>query len=338
VEVTRDRLLALCCTLVAALDPLLLQTGPSGGSLGLGLSLSLATLFFLLRGEDVPAALFAGLCSLVFWQACLLFVLILVDIGVNGPGPGKSRWLIGAVTIVYGVVVAPWILLALANGRSPVPVLVPFGEFPAVNWLRVLLLLLCAGLIVAGFFLNRRSGEAEEHPGRSRAILWSWILWMAAAGVVWGQDFWFLGGLLIVVGAFDGLRRIAAARPAGEPAYALAFLLTGVFLLVNQVTFVSSVRPVMARAADEAQDLEYVAFWAKAHLPPEAKIQSEKTGLVGYITERSVDPLPDGVGPDAEFVVTTRRYLPGYNEVYRPQLTAVDSLADAARVALFQRQ
>lgn len=338
VEVTRDRLLALCCTLVAALDPLLLQTGPSGGSLGLGLSLSLAALFFLLRGEDVPAALFAGLCSLVFWQASLLFVLILVDIGINGPAPGKSRWLVGAVAFVYGVVVAPWVLFALANGRSPAPLPVPFGEFPAVTWLRALLLLLCAGLVVAGIIVGRKSGTTDKHPERSGVILWSWILWMGVCGMMWGQDFWFLGALPIIVGAFDGLRRIVTVRPAGEPAYALAFLLTGVFLLINQFTFVSSVRPAMARAANEAQDLEYVAFWAKAHIPPGADIQSEKTGLVGYITERWVIPLPDSAGPDAEYVVSTRRNLPGYIEVYRPQLTALDSLAGEARVALYQRK
>jgi hypothetical protein len=338
VAVTRDRLLALCCALVAALDPLLLQAGPSGGGLGLGLSLSLTAMFFLLRGEDLPAALFAGLCSLVFWQAFLLFALILVDIGINRPAPGKSRWLIGAVSIVYGVVVAPWVLVALAYGRSPAPELVPFAEFPAVTWLRVLLLLLCAGLVVAGFIFNRKSGKAEESPVRSGAILWSWVLWMAICGVVWGQDFWFLGALLIVVGAFDGLRRVVTVRSAIEPAYAFAFLLTGVFLFINQFTFISSVKPVMARVADEAQDLEYVAFWAKAHVPPAAKIQSEKTGLVGYITERSVDTLPDGAGPVAEFVVSTRSYLPGYVEVYRPQLSALDSLADGARVAFFQRQ
>jgi len=338
VEVIRDRLLALCCALVAALDPLLLQAGPSGSSVGLGLALSLTALFFLLRGEDIPAAMFAGLCTLVFWQASLLFILILVDIGIHGPVHGKSRWLVGAVTIVYGVVIAPWVFVGLANGVNPVPLLVPFREFPALTWLRLSVLLLCTGLVGAGIALSSKRKETDERAARSGVVCWSWVLWMAVCGMAWGWDFWFLAAPLIVVGAFQGLSRIVTGRSAREPAYTFAFLLTGVFLLINQFTFFNSVKPVMVSAAGEAQNLEYVAFWAKAHVPPESRIQSEKTGLLGYIAERTVEPLPESARPDAEFVVWTRSVLPGYVEVYRPQISALDSLADGARAALFRRQ
>ena len=69
VEVFDDRILALCVALLVATGPWLMMASVAGDGITLALAVSLAGLFFHLRGDFLVGILMTALAGLILWPA-----------------------------------------------------------------------------------------------------------------------------------------------------------------------------------------------------------------------------------------------------------------------------
>ncbi len=315
-EVLRDRLLSFCVALVVSMQWWLLQAGPSGSAVGIGVLLSLVSVFFLLRNEYLLSALFIGLSTLVFWQSVGLFVLLMTDIALNSVDRRLAVKMMGGVVLVYCCVVLPWVLYAVTHALSMVAVLVPLDGFPGFLPVTIIALSVLGGLSLAAVIVIARSSEEGKMVIRTQVAPLVWICVVFLVGSIANPEFIYMGIPPLIVYGFLGLREMLVWARWERRVYAVALVLTGLLILQNQATFGSARSEIFQRTIDENRELASIAIWLKANTSAETLVVTDKPGIVGYYSDLSV-AVPEKT-VNAPYVVSKATELEGYELVFTP--------------------
>jgi hypothetical protein len=337
VEILDDRILAFSLVLIAALDPLLLQSGPSGTPATCLLALSVASLFFARRRDFALASVFAGLATVLAWPAVMLMFAIGLEVLLLREDRPRAKTLVAAL-LVFLAIVSPWVLFAWRKG---LPVIcgsgVP-GSALAIGWWTVIPAAICLVPALGGILAVWRSRLLRLVVGDPSGGLLLWVLWAFVVGVFLARDFWLAGAPVLLLGALQGLRALVADLREEYAGYSTAFAAVALMLVLNQVIFLTVGQANMARTIDAEGDLAPIVQWVGAQLPADITIESEAPGLVEYHLRSGQRVLPPRVGGRAEYVVSDERSIEGYREIFRPSQTGEGVLESAGgRFALFQR-
>jgi len=337
VEILDDRILAFCVSLIVALDPWLLQAGPSGTAAAALVALSITALFFMCRGDFALASLFAGFATLVALPAAALLVSLLFEILAVRRGKGPMK-VIAAAGLVYVAVLLPWFVFAVIKGFPLFPSFRLPGDSLAISWFGMLPIGISIALALSGAMAVRRSPLVRLLAGGQPTALWIWVVWIVCAGLLFGSDAWLAGLPVLALLAVHGLRAIVPALRDKTPNYGFAFLFVGGMLVLNQSTFFLWTKGSMAGAIEDQQEVTAIAQWIKMNVPDVATVESEQPGALGYFLRTGAQVVPLERTPRSQFVIVARAEVPGYKEVYRPSSMIDDSSGqEGGRFALFQR-
>jgi len=317
-EVMEGRLIGFCTALAVGMQAWLLHAAPTGSALPLGVMLSIASLFFLLRNEYVLATLSAGLCTMVFWQAAGLMVFILVDIGINSVNKRRGMKVIVSAVLVYVCTLLPWFLSRGWFDLPLLPVLIPVVDWSAFDALTVVAIALQVALMCSGIMLFARLGSQGWSTLRGHITPFLWIIWLVALGIFGTPDLVWIAFPLVTVYAFLGLKEILQHVQRPNLLNILPFILTGLLLIQSQITFGSVQRPYMVSAIDDSNELAVIGYWLKVHAGADALIASERRGTVAFYAAKPVMVYVHGTSPHSDFVVSSKREIQGYTMVYAP--------------------
>jgi hypothetical protein len=317
-EVLRDRLMAFCISLIVGMQAWFLQAGPSGSAFAIGLMLSLATLFFLLRNEYVLASILIGLCTLVFWQAVGLLLFLLADIWLNSIDKRRASKVMASAALIFLSVLLPWLLFAMLYGFPVVPMLVPLGEFTGITvWIGIALAVE-VGLSTVGITFLMRSAVERKHIVRTQSAVWLWMLWLAFVGSVGMKELWLMAIPLFIMYAFFGLKRLLDAISRTHFVQPVMFALAGLLIALAQFEFHTVTRTAMENSIDQAQQEMSIAYWLKSTMPQDATIVADQPGRLGFYLGKAVSYPGRGATALADYVVTTASPIEGYEIAYVP--------------------
>jgi hypothetical protein len=333
VEILDDRILAFSVALIAALDPLLLQAGPSGTPATALMALGTASLFFARRRDYALAAVFAGLSTVLAWPAVVLMVSLGLEVGSFSDDRSRLKTFLGA-SAVFLAIVLPWMLFAWVKGLPLVSDIRVPGDALAIGWWTLVPAFLCVLLTVAGIVSVRRSRLLQLVLGAPARGVLAWILWTGVIGVLWARDFWLAGSSLLLLGAMQGMRAVVPALREEAANYSLAFGVTAFLLVVNQAIFLTAGKTAMNEALEAEESAIPTVQWIRTQLPAAISIESEVPGLTGYHLRSGQRVSPHVTLAWADYVLTSEKSVPGYREIFRPSQQG----AGAARFALFQRR
>jgi len=318
VELLSSRIMALCATLVVAVDPWLLQIAPSGGAGAIGLVLSLAAVYFHLRGERVLPVIFSGLCTLVCWQAFMLFVLLLLHgILFSPPGRRYPRNVVGPL-LVYSSVLLPWVAVGTLTGAGLLPLSI--GETATMPWPGLIAWILLLVLATAGILSEGGSGEGVRGFLVAHGVTVVWMLWLLVLGFGHSRELLLFAYPVVVVFGFLGLRRLMRGLYAGEVPHFPLFVATALFMLANQTGYHLYVKPGMSRSVSTVNALAAIAGWMRTETSRETSVRSEEPWTLSYLSHRRVEPIEGGSAGPVELVVISEKEVGGFTEVYRPAL------------------
>lgn len=317
VEAISDTIAALFVALCVAVEPWLLQLGPSGSAMSLGLTLSLATLYFVRRGDNHVAALFAALGSLVFWQGIGLFFVVAAEM-IVGRGAGKqSVKLMAAAALMYLTIVSLWIIYAIVYNAPVLPALVDFGDFPALSPWEVVVLVILGGMVVGLVVLAKLVGYVRDLV-QTNIGGWVWVLWLSLVAALGHGDIARMAIPVLLAYAFLGLKSLLIVARRGHLFYTAALALSVVVLLVSQTQFSSVTRPLMRNWVDESRVLEVAASWLRGTADVEATVAAEKPGIVAFYSARKTLSVGMNGMTKTDFVVTAAPRVDGYDVAYAP--------------------
>jgi hypothetical protein len=306
-EVLRDHLLALCVALAVAVQSWLLQLAPSGSGVNFALFLSLATIFFLLRNEYIIATIFAGLASLVAWQAVGLLFVLAVDAFINSVNKNHSTKIMATIALVYFGVILPWILYSLYVGKallpneivvSDVPTLLPQIAFEGV---------MLVGLMFVGIVL------LSMHDREMLRSQTASVLWMIFASFS-HQRMFVLTLPLVIVYAFLAARQIAENVRLAKHAHLIAGFLAAGILAYSQFVVHPAAHRLMDDAIAEAHVLQENAVWLKLNAKENESVTPPigHEGLIQFYSERKIE------NEQARFVVTREKEIANAELVFDP--------------------
>lgn len=335
VELLGSRIMALCATLVVAVDPWLLQIAPSGGAGAIALVLSLAAVFFHLRGEKILSVMCAGLCTLVFWEAVALFgVLLLQRILLAPSGRTSLRMGVGPL-LIYSSMLLPWAAVGTLAGVGLLPFLI--SEPAAISWPGIIAWILLLALSAVGALSRSMAGGGVRGFLENHGVTLGWILWLLLLGVIRSSEHLLFAYPLVVVYGFFGLRQLLRGLYAGEiPSFPL-FVATALLMLADQTGYHLHVKPGISRSVSILNELGAVAGWMRAETHPGATVRSERPWTLSYLLRREVEPLGWGSSGAVELVVTSEKEVSGFTEVYRPALQLLRDGKGGGRYAVWKR-
>lgn len=337
VEVLEDRMLAFCAAIICALDPWMLQMGPSGAGITALLALSLATLFFLRRGDYALATLFAGISTLVAVPAVMLLFCILQEIRHEPEGRRRGKIALAAF-LLYVAVVVPWIGFALLKGFPILPHVNAPGDSIAVSWLMLIPIVVLVALAGFGTRVVRHSPLLRLVSGKQPGSFWIWALWAGVVGFLFARDLWLAGIPPLILLALQGLRIVVPALREDVPAYGTAFVFAAAMLVLNQTNFLFISRDLMTRSLTEEHEITMIAAWMRANLPEATMVESERPGFLAHQMKGSARILAPARDHSAPFLLSSLTHVQEYVEVYRPASPDDPARPSGGALALFRRQ
>ena len=316
VEMLEDRIIALCIALLVATGPWLMMASVAGDGITLALALSLAGLFFHLRGEFLVGLLMAALAGIVLWPALLLGAICAVDHLRRAPTASERRRRGTTASLLYVSLLASWVILAWRLGAGAIPR--PTGTLLALDPVTMVALALLAAtglvIIIVATFRDR------VVIGR-QSMLPPTLLWIAvaiAAGIAGRTDAVLLAYPVLMMMGFLGLSLVfPPLRSDGRLRLGPIFAVTAVMLLANQAGLHFFARPMMLAGAVEVAQLESAASWVRASASPEARVAADQPWTISYLTGGAVRPFSETAQPRPDVVVLSHGEVPGYVRSYR---------------------
>ncbi|MEK9136721.1 MAG: hypothetical protein AAB393_06320 [Bacteroidota bacterium] len=336
-EILRDRLIAFCVSLVLGMQSWLLQAAPSGAGLSLALMLALGALFFMLRNEYVVAPFLFGLCTLVFWQAAVLLIVLCVDIWINSVSKERAGKVILSALLVYVSALLPWLLYSWTNHIAALPELLQIQEMPQLSFASAWALVLLMVLAVAGFLLALWFSSERNAIARSSLGVWMFIFVVVLLGLFQNSDVWYAALPLVVVYAFTGLEQVLKRVGRHTLFYSASFVLTGLLIVHQQIDFRSHTKPVMASAIAQLGELQIIADWIHANSQEGQTVCAEKNGVVEYYAGKPIARLDHGAEGCGDFVVTSRDNVDGYTKAFVPAVPSGTDEILARHFAVWRR-
>jgi len=316
VEMLGDRIIALCIALLVATGPWLMMASVAGDGITLALALSLAGLFFYLRGEFLLGLLMATLAGLVLWPALLLGAICVVDHLRRAPTASERRRRGTTAGLLYVSLLASWVLLAWRLGGGVVPRAT--GTLLALDPVTTaaLALLVATGLVIIFVAASRKQIAIGRHSMLVPTLLWSAVA--IAPGIAGRTDAVLLAYPVLMTMGFLGLSLLyPPLSPDGRLRLGPIFAITAVLLLANQAGLHFFTRPMMLAGAVEVAQLESAASWVRASASPEASVAADQPWTISYLTGGAVRPFSETAQPDPDVVVLSHGEVPGYVRSYR---------------------
>jgi len=326
-EVLNDHLLAFCVAVSVSMQAWLIQLAPTGSGLSLALLLSLATIFFLLRNEYIIAGIFAGLASLVAWQAAGLLFVMMLDAYINTVDKNRSVKMIASIALVFAGVVLPWILYSLYVGRLLVPTMEVLSIVPTFSLQVSFEILLLVGAMFVGVVLVLMRDKSALNT--QVAIL----LWIAIASFSQHQMF-VLALPLIIVYIFFSVQRLSQAFGKRNLSYIVAILLAMLILAYNQMLALPAAKNSMNSAVAQMDEMKAIAMWLTTNVNDDESVAvpEQHQGLIQYWGERSVGDN------NSRFVVSRVNEVAGYELVFDPAKENVVLLGSPAHYKVWRRK
>jgi len=326
-EVLNDHLLAFCVAVSVSMQAWLIQLAPTGSGLSLALLLSLATIFFLLRNEYIIAGIFAGLASLVAWQAAGLLFVMMLDAYINTVDKNRSVKMIASIALVFAGVVLPWILYSLYVGRLLVPTMEVLSIVPTFSLQVSFEILLLVGAMFVGVVLVLMRDKSALNT--QVAIL----LWIAIASFSQHQMF-VLALPLIIVYIFFSVQRLSQAFGKRNLSYIVAVLLAMLILAYNQMLALPAAKNSMNSAVAQMDEMKAIAMWLTTNVNDDESVAvpEQHQGLIQYWGERSVGDN------NSRFVVSRVNEVAGYELVFDPAKENVVLLGSPAHYKVWRRK
>ena len=318
VEAVADRVAGLFVGLCVAVEPWLVQLGPSGSGMSLGLALSLAALFFMKRGDYPLAALAAGLCSVVLWQGIGLVFAVVADMAANRTVMRDGRKSAATGAFFFIGVVAIWLLYAIVYRVPVVPALVPFGDFPRASAPEIVVFVILGGTVVAAPVVWAKLVGHTEYLLRIGIGGCVWCVWLILTAVLSDVELARLAIPVLITYAFLGLEVLLVAVRRKHLLYTAALVLSVPLLLAYQMQFYSVVRPSMRTSIQEFMVLEAAASWLRVAADNEATVAAEKPGIIGYYSAKKIRPFEPYTADKTDFIVTSAHEVEGYDRVFMP--------------------
>jgi hypothetical protein len=326
-EVLNDHLLAFCVTISVSMQAWLIQLAPTGSGLSLALFLSLVTIFFLLRNEYIIAGIFAGLASLVAWQAAGLLFVMMLDAYINAVDKNRSVKMIASIALVFAGVVLPWILYSLYVGRLLVPTMEVLSIVPTFSLQVSFEILLLVGAMFVGIVLVLMRDKSALNT--QIAIL----LWIAIASFSHHQMF-ALALPLIIIYIFFSVQRLSQAFGKRNLSYIVAVLLATLILAYNQMLALPAAENSMNSAVAQMDEMKAIAMWLTTNVNDDESVAvpEQHQGLIQYWGERSVGDN------NSRFVVSRVNEVAGYELVFDPAKENVVLLGSPAHYKVWRRK
>jgi hypothetical protein len=315
VEVAGDRIFALCATVVITSQAWLLRWAASGSGMGLFFLLVITALFFLQRNEYLLAVVCVAAASLMAWYAAGIMVGIVADVLINSRDRRRGIMVAFASTMVFLVMILPWVLYATWAGLPVVT-----GTQPLATGLggsaAAMASLAAAGVLALGLLLREPDSATGRNPLlQIVGLLWT-TGWSIAVGIVWDGGALSMALVILVILGFAGLARMLRRLSGDQPTYGPAVLAAAGLLLVTQVEFLTVTRPEMERTVADNDELTSIAYWIRSGVPEGASLAAERPGFLSYVLNREIGGPSRGEWP--EYLVSAADDLPGYEMVYRP--------------------
>lgn len=337
-HILHDRLLAFCASVAVAFQSWMLQTSVAGSAIELGLALLIMVLFFLLRNEYVLAAIVIGLCSLVFWQAALVLIVLFVDLMANSVSTRRGLKVFLACLLVFGSAILPWIMYVISSGVPWIPSLQPLADFPEpdASWFATATFLVL--LVLSGVVVLLRRGPEE----RIRLHLYTAPLMTAGillAGPITGNpDLTLLALPLLIVLAVDAGRTVCVAIGHGERLHLYGFVLTALLLVQSQLFYLRETRPRMEKRSAESVELASIAEWLRVNLLPEDVVAAEYPGIVGYYAEHPVRHPGRAAPSDIDYIISSHGDHAGYRRVFTSGVKETDAFMSTNHFTVWRRE
>ncbi|MDH3252376.1 MAG: hypothetical protein OEM41_06255 [Ignavibacteria bacterium] len=319
-EVTANRLLGLMAALATAMTVWLVREAPSGGAMPLVMALTLMTLFFLQRNEYLLAAVLAGLCLLLFWQAAGLAALVIADVMLNSIHKRRAMKLAASLALIIAGILLPWFLVAGYLGLDPLPLL-PVDRAGTVT-MDVFAVLAVAALLclaTAGFLKPGREGGtvATELVLNVTPVLWT--VSMSLVGVLMSLEFLLIVLPVATIYAFRAVNIFFHSSVGEKGVYQLSVILGAIIILFNQASFAFSTRQEMDRTIDAVKPLMEIGAWLSLHAANDAVIVSDRRGTVGYYVQRPVHSPEEIRLADVDYLVARAATRDDFIRTYTPE-------------------
>ena len=315
VEVTENRIFALCATVVVTGQAWLLRWAASGSGMGFYILFVIAALFFQQRNDYLVAVVCVAVAATIAWHAAGLIVGILLDVLVNARDRRRGIMVSFASVLVFLAVVLPWVIYATWAGL-PVLTGTQFAP-PGLQGSAAVLATLAGAVLLALGVLFREPGSADgRHPVLDIAgILWM-VCWSATVGLLRDGTTLYVALLVLLILGFSGLARVLRRLSGDQPAYGPAILAAAAFLLVTQMEFVRETKPAMEQTIADNEELVSIAYWIRSGVPEGATLAAERPGFLSYQLDREIG-LP-GEDERPEYLVSTADDMAGYAVAYSP--------------------
>ncbi|MBI4548106.1 MAG: hypothetical protein HY707_09005 [Ignavibacteriae bacterium] len=319
-EVIRETIVSILATLAYSLNIWLLRWAGSGMETSLAVFLMLIAFLFTLRNEYVFATVCAALLALVRPEACLLIVIILLDLYINSHDKQRARKMMIVAASLYVLLLAPWLMYAFMTFGTITPTTVrvkshvglDIGDMIQEFWNICKIIGASDGIglvvmIVSGVLLLRNfsrdglpfpTNEEKFYVFRVSVLALGWLILIPLLYTIMHvhavSRYLLLVTPFITILAFTYVFRLLLRSPMNRFAYAGVVLLAGVMITQSQIVYQATVKPgIEAFQVGMEASLVSIGEWLKQNTKPEDVILVWDIGALGYYSDRKIC---DGAG------------------------------------------
>jgi hypothetical protein len=304
VTLIQDKIYSLFAALIFSFDAWFLRWSGSGMETSFAVILVLLTVKYAYLGDYHIAGFVVGLLTLVRPEGALLFIVVQIENLFVSFLPGKNRRMFWITSLVYLVVIVPWIVYSFETFGS----VVPNTELAksAVHWSFLTVLstafdsamvlgstqLLMVVLLIVGIPLTIRIGGIGTFIAKGMPVLWvlALLLGYVVLNVQVVSRYLVPAIPLIVIYALWSLKQIKATF-RWSPRKELVILCITAFatIIQNQLVYRISVVPHMkAFTVGMEQGIKPIALWLRTNSNKDASVLSPDIGMLGYFADREI--------------------------------------------------
>jgi hypothetical protein len=320
-EIIRDVAVALCVTVAFSLNVWFLRWAGTGMETSLSVFLLLATFLFCLRNEYMLSVVLAALLMSVRPETVLIIGFILVDIYINSVDRRHALKLVGALLLLFVVLLAPWFVYAYITFGTIIPntALAKSGSMFNIDDIAstiadiVRTLTVSDGIMLIVFIASgillimkmRRAILIEGQEQEERFFLFrqsligvGWIIVLPLFYIVTDVNvvsrYLLLMTPLVAIYAYSFFYRVVIKSRWKNFVYSAVFLVTALVMMQSQIVYRIYVVPsIKTFEQGMEQCIIPIGMWLKNNSPPESVVFVSDIGAIGYYSERKVC---DGMG------------------------------------------
>jgi arabinofuranosyltransferase len=342
----QNRIYALFAALIFSFDAWFLRWSGSGMETSFAVILVLIAVKYAYLGDYHIAGFVTGLLTLVRPEGVLLFIILQIENFITSYLLGRNKRLFWSSSLLYLVVVLPWVVFSYETFGS----IVPNTEFTktAVHWstqtvastafdsLSVLgsTELLMILLLIVGIPLIISKGGIGTFIAKGMPILWILALLFGCIVLNVQVVSRYLVPVipLIIIYALWGLKQMELTF-RWSPRKALIVLCTIAFATIvqSQVTYRITVVPqIQAIAKGMDRGIKPIALWLRSNSSEDASVLTPAIGMLGYIADREIFDTAGLITPAVKKAFGGVGYDEGMKQKHYRTVVSPDYVVDRA--------